>query len=101
MKEAITPIFNALPWLNSLSSAGSKESSLRPSRPAAKMIAGLVQDPKSRAARAFLAEAAALQAASWVLQSPTVSPERLPELTALAHALFWTWNSLVTYLKTG
>jgi hypothetical protein len=47
------------------------------------------QDPNSRAARAFFVEAAALQAASWVLQSPT-EPEREPEFTAVAQALFWT-----------
>ena len=32
----------------------------------------------------------ALHVSSWVLQSPTVKPETLPELTALAHRLFWT-----------
>lgn len=59
------------------------------------MMAGLVQDPKSRVARAFLVEAAALQAFSWVLQPLTVVPERLPELTASAQALFWIWYLLV------
>lgn len=31
----------------------------------------------------------ALHVSSWVLQSPTVKPETWPELTALAHRLFW------------
>lgn len=63
-KDAMTPIFKAEPWLKSAWLTAWKDSSVRPSRPAANSIAGSEQVPKSRAARLTLAEAAALQAAS-------------------------------------
>lgn len=71
MKPEMTLMLRALPWLKSAESAGANDSSLRPSRPAANSMAGLLQDPKSRAARArslrsFLAPAAALHASSVV-----------------------------------
>lgn len=39
--------------------------------------------------RLAFAGAAALHEVSWALQSETVEPERVPELTAFEQALFW------------
>lgn len=72
MKPEMTLMLRALPWLKSAESAGAKDSSLRPSRPAANSMAGLLQDPKSswawraRSLRSFLALAAALHSSSVV-----------------------------------
>ncbi len=44
----MTPIFNAEPWLKSASLAGSKLSSVLPSKPAPNTIVGFEQLPKSR-----------------------------------------------------
>lgn len=50
MKSAMTPMFSADPWLNVVSSAGSNESSLRPSKPGPKTMKGELplQVPRSR-----------------------------------------------------
>ncbi len=64
MKDEMTLMFSADPWLKSTWLTASKAASLRPSRPSANSMAGLEQEPKSRAARLTLADTAALQAAS-------------------------------------
>jgi len=88
MNEAMTSIFNAEPWLNSESSLAMKAAWSRPSRPSSNTILGSEHDPRSRACRFTLAEAAALHSFSWALQSET-EPSADPLLIALAQALFW------------
>ena len=41
-------MLSAEPWLKSASLAGSKDSSVRPSKPGPKTMVGLVQEPRSR-----------------------------------------------------
>src|ERR1700710_1368082 len=88
MNCAITPIFNALPWLKSFWLTAWKLASVRPSRPTANSTAGEPQDPKSNAARRTFLAAAALHASSCALQSPTDVPASDPELAALEQAVF-------------
>lgn len=64
MKEAMIPMLSAEPWLKSERLDGSKESSVRPSKPAPKTMDGSEQEPKSSAevlaAPVATAEAAAV-----------------------------------------
>ena len=94
LKAAITPILRAFPWGKESWSTAWKAPSVRPARPLANSMAGLPQVPKSRAARLIFADAAALQASSWSLQSLTLVPARVPEFAALEQSVFWMAHDL-------
>ena len=96
IKDAMTSMFKADPWLKSFWLLAIKAAVVRPSRPFSKSILGSEQLPRSSAARFNFAEAAALQACSWATQSET-DPANDPELTASAHAFCWTWEEWVRF----
>ena len=91
----MTPIFSAEPWLKFTGFAAMNASALPRSDCGPKSMAGLLQEPKSRAAArarilvAEVEEMAALQAVSCVSHCDS-PPERVPALAALAHWLCWT-----------
>lgn len=80
MNEEMIAMLSAEPWLKSVRSAGSKDSSVRPSKPAPKTMAGFEQEPKSRAEEVAATEAAGVAAAATELLTAGQSPDVLETL---------------------